>query len=55
MDYFWIDRAGALGFVNGFNIRSFLIAIGGASILLFAYRKIKTDHLIWSIIAAAVR
>ena len=32
-----------LGFgdVTGFNIRSFLIAIGGALILLFAYRKLK--------------
>jgi len=32
-----------LGFgdVTGFNIRSFLIAIGGALLLLFAYRKLK--------------
>ncbi|MEM1135286.1 MAG: GlsB/YeaQ/YmgE family stress response membrane protein [Bacteroidota bacterium] len=32
-----------LGFgdVSGFNIRSFLVAIGGALLLLFVYRKIK--------------
>ena len=32
-----------LGFgdVTGFNFRSFLIAIGGALLLLFGYRKLK--------------
>lgn len=30
-----------LGSVTGFNIGSFLIAVGGALILLWAYRKMK--------------
>lgn len=31
-----------LGAVTGFNIGSFLIAVGGALILLWAYRKMKS-------------
>lgn len=31
-----------IGDVTGFNIGSFLIAIGGALLLLFAYRKLKS-------------
>jgi uncharacterized membrane protein YeaQ/YmgE (transglycosylase-associated protein family) len=31
-----------LGSVTGFNIGSFLIAVGGALILLWAYRKMKS-------------
>jgi uncharacterized membrane protein YeaQ/YmgE (transglycosylase-associated protein family) len=31
-----------LGTVTGFNIGSFLIAVGGALILLWAYRKMKS-------------
>ncbi len=30
------------GDVSGFNISSFLIAVGGAVLLLFAYRKLKS-------------
>jgi uncharacterized membrane protein YeaQ/YmgE (transglycosylase-associated protein family) len=38
----FIGSAMGLGSLTGFDIRSFLIAIGGAIILLFAYRKIKS-------------
>ena len=31
-----------LGSVTGFNIGSFLIAVGGALVLLWAYRKMKS-------------
>lgn len=31
-----------LGSVTGFNVGSFLIAVGGALILLWAYRKMKS-------------
>jgi len=31
-----------LGSITGFNIGSFLIAVGGALILLWAYRKMKS-------------
>lgn len=31
-----------LGTVTGFNIGSFLIAVGGALVLLWAYRKMKS-------------
>lgn len=30
-----------LGTVEGFNIRSFIIAIGGALLLLFIYRRVR--------------
>jgi uncharacterized membrane protein YeaQ/YmgE (transglycosylase-associated protein family) len=32
-----------LGSVTGFNLGSFLIAVGGALILLWAYRKMKSS------------
>ena len=38
----FIGSALGMGTVTGFDIRSFIIAIGGAIILLFAYRKIKS-------------
>ncbi len=37
----FIGNAIGLGGVSGFNIGSFLIAIGGSLLLLFGYRMIK--------------
>ena len=37
----WIGTALGLGGVSGFNIGSFLVAIGGSLLLLFGYRMIK--------------
>ena len=37
----FLGSAVGLGSVSGFNIPSLLLAIGGALLLLFGYRKIK--------------
>ncbi len=37
----FISTALGFGDISGFDLRSMLIAIGGALVLLFAYRKIK--------------
>ena len=37
----WIGTFIGFGKVSGFDFRSLVIAVGGAVLLLFAYRKIK--------------
>ena len=37
----FIATALGLGDVNGFNVRSFIIAVGGAILVLVVYRRIK--------------
>ncbi len=37
----WIGTFIGFGKVTGFDIRSLVIAVGGAILLLFAYRKVK--------------
>jgi len=36
----WIGTRLGWGDVNGFNLRSFLLAVGGALLLLFVYHKV---------------
>ncbi len=38
----FIGTALGLGDVTGFNIRSFIIAVGGAILVLIVYRRIKS-------------
>lgn len=38
----WIATQFGLGSVTGFDIRSFLIAVAGALILLFIYRRFRS-------------
>lgn len=37
----WIGSLIGLGNVDGFNIKSMILSVGGAVLLLFIYRKVK--------------
>ncbi|TDQ84321.1 putative membrane protein YeaQ/YmgE (transglycosylase-associated protein family) [Dongia mobilis] len=38
----WLATQLGLGSITGFDIRSFIIAVAGALILLFAYRRLRS-------------